>query len=212
VGVPLLIDTAGQGGLNVGAETVAADFVGMSHDTATYSTVQGIGDSSAQSLVSVIIQPDAVWMAALSGGPTEGTALNQHTVTTANAGGTVITTGTAWDSDNYDEGIVWGYAGANVGQYRKITTTSSTAGTVIVPFDNAINVGDIFLRAPFWPFATTTLQVTSAFFQVDAEEAVATGGEYVVVDHELLDRGGSGTTKSKVFFMARDHVLAGRPT
>jgi hypothetical protein len=212
VGVPLLIDTAGEAGLNAGTTTSAADFVGMSQDTVTYTTTQGTGVNSAERKVGVNITPDAVWRALLSGGATEGTALTQHTVTTASAGGTAVTTGTAWNSPTYDEGVVWGYSGNNAGQVRKITSVSATAGTVTIPFDNAVAVGDVYLRAPAWFNATTTLQLTTNLFQVDASIAVATGAEYGVDDMRLLDIGGEGTLRSEVFFHALDHNKAARPT
>lgn len=212
IGVPLLIDTAGQAGLNAGTTTSAADFIGMSLDTVTYTTTQGTGDDSAERLVSVIIQPDVVWRALMSGGATESTALALRAVTTASAGGTAITTGESWTATEFDEGVTWCYDGANVGQARKITSTSATAGTVTIPFDNATVVGDNFIRAPYWPLATTTIQLTTNLFQADASIAVATGAEYVVVDMELNDISQDGRNTSRVLFMARDHILAGRPT
>lgn len=148
----------------------------------------------------------------MSGGATEGTALTQYDVTTASAGGTAVTTGDDFSSPQFDEGVIWGFDGANVGQARKITSTSTTAATVTIPFDNATVVGDNFLIAPYWFMATTTLQLTTNLFQADASIAVATGAEYVVVDMELNDISHDGTTNSHVLFMARDHVLASRPT
>lgn len=210
VGVPLLIDTAGEAGLNAGTTTSAADFVGMALDTVTYTVTQGIGADSAERKVGVIINPDAVWRALLSGGATEGTALTLYDVTTASASGLDVITGDSFA--NFDEGVVWGYDGANAGQIRKITVGDGTDASVTIPFDLATVVGDNFLRAPYWPMATTTVQLTTNLFQADATIVVATGGEYVVVDWELKDLGLEGRTKSYIHMMARDHVLASRPT
>ena len=131
-GVPLLVGAAGEAGLDLPTTTGAQDMVGLNLDTATYSTTQGSGASSAERLVSVIINPDAILRSRMSGGAAEGTALSLYDVTTASAGGTAITTGDEWSSPTFDEGVVWGYDGANVGQSRKLTSVSSTAGTVTV--------------------------------------------------------------------------------
>jgi hypothetical protein len=73
----------------------------------------------------------------MSGGATSDTALSSQTVTTASSGGTAITTAAEWSSPTYDEGVTWGYTGANAGRLRKVTSVSSTAGTVTIPFDYA---------------------------------------------------------------------------
>jgi hypothetical protein len=89
-------------------------------------------------------------------------------VTTASSGGTAVTTAAEWSSPTYDEGVTWGYTGANAGRFRKITSVSSTAGTVTIPFDYATAVGDVFLRAPYWPMQTVTIQLTTTLEQADA--------------------------------------------
>ena len=214
VGVPLIIDTAGEAGLNAGTTTGAIDFAGMAIDTITYTTTQGTGGDSAERKVGVIIQPDAVWRVLLSDGAAEGTQLTLYDVTTASAGGTAVTTGDDWNTSgtDYDEGVVWGFDGANAGQIRRITSADTTSATVTIPFDNATVVGDNFMRAPYWPHATTTLQFTTNLWQADVSVDVAVGGEWVVVDWELYDIGRDGRTKSHVHIMSRDHVLASRPT
>lgn len=210
VGVPLLIAATGEAGVNVGSTTGTTDFVGMSLDTATYSTTQGTGTSSAEALVSINISPDSVWKANMSGGATEGTALSEQTNTTASSGGTVITTGAAWNSPTYLDGVAWGYSGANSGQFRKVTTVGATSGTVVVPFDNAIAVGDVFLRAPYFPCSTATVQLTTNLYEADASIAEGTGAAFAVVDLELRDSNREGTTRSKVYFVSNDHFFGGR--
>lgn len=206
-GVPMLISAGNTAGLAVATTTSAADLAGLALDTATYTTTQGSGSSSAERLLSVIINPDLIFKARLSGGATEGTALTLYDVTTASAGGTAVTTGDEWSSPTYDEGVVWGYDGANVSQVRKITSVSATAGTVTVPFDYATVVGDNFLRAPLWPMGTTTAQLSTNLTEVDATIAVGTGGAWLTIDLALGDIGSEGRTKSYCFLVAGDHFL-----
>ena len=193
---------AGNGGVALPTTTSAADAVGVTLDTATYVTAQQSGNADTERLVSVIVNPDAIFRALLSGGATEGTALAQHTVTTASTDGLAVTTATAWDSPTFDEGSVWGLTGANLGRLRKLTSVSTTAGTVTVSFPVDIAVGDIFLRAPYTPLQTVTLQFTTLFTQADASIAVGTGASLRVL--ELI---GKGTTDSEVRFMLNDHAF-----
>ena len=123
VGVPLLIPAAGGAGLATSTTTSAANMVGCTLDTATYVTAQQTDGTSAEREVTMIVNPDAVWRIKLSGGATEDTALTLYDVTTASTDGLAITTGDAWNSPTYDEGVVWGYDGANAGSFRKITSS-----------------------------------------------------------------------------------------
>ena len=205
-GVPVRGGTTSGSGIRLITENSAADVVGLAIDNATYTTTQGSGADSAERLVSVIINPDAVYRARLSGGGTEGTALSLHTVTTASSGGTAVTTATSWS--DYEGGTVWGYQGANAGQVRKLTSVSSTAGTVTVPFDYATVVGDTFLRAPFYPFSITqTVNLTDAFYEVDTTVAAMTGGDWAVIDLELNDISNDGLNNSYVHMIPNDHFL-----
>lgn len=207
--IPVLAPGAGNAGVQISTTTSLANVVGVTLDTATYVTAQQTDGTSAEREVSVIISPDAVWRAKMSGGATENTALTQHTVSTASTDGLAITTGTAWDSATYDEGVTWGYTGANAGAKRKITSVSSTAGTVTVAFDQDTAVGDIFLRAPYWPLdnGSKTVQLSTLLTQADASIAVGTGGACRVIDLELRDASDSGTTNSFVLFIFDDHAL-----
>lgn len=212
VGVPLLIDTAGQGGLNAGTTTSAADLAGMAVDTVTYTATQGTGSDSAERKVGVIINPDAVWRAKMSGGATENTALTLYDVTTAVSTGLTVTTGDDFTSPEFDEGVIWGYTGANAGQQRKLTSSASTLASAIIPFDQGTAVGDNFMVAPYWYLTTSAVQLTTNLFQANAAIAVATGAAFKVVDMELLDIGGDGRNASAIHMYAVDHILGARPT
>ena len=206
-GVPLLTPAGNGAGLAACTTTSAADMVGVTLDAATYTTTQGSGANSAERLITIVINPDAILRMKMSGGATADTALALQAVTTASSGGTAVTTAAEWSNPTFDEGVTWGYDGANVGQFRKVTSVSSTAGTVTVPFDFGTVVGDNFLRAPYWPMQTITVQLGTIFTQADASIAVGTGAEFRVIDLDLRDIGDSGRTNSFVIAIAGDHLL-----
>lgn len=212
VGIPLLIPAAGDAGLALATTTSAADMVGVNIDTATYVTAQQTDGTSAEREVTVIINPDAVWKMLMSGGAAENTALTLYDVTTASTDGLTITTGDDWTNPQFDEGVVWGYDGANAGAFRKITSTSATAATVTVAFDRDTAVGDNFLRAPYWPVQGTTIQLTTNLTQADASIAVGTGAGFKPVELILNDASNEGRTNSYVLAVPTDHVWGPRPT
>jgi hypothetical protein len=144
----------------------------------------------------------------MSGGATDNTTLATQTVTTASATGVAVTTAASWTSAvEYDEGYVWGLAGANTGQARKITSTSSTAGTVTIPFDYPIAVGDTFLRCPWTPMQGATVQLTTALTQANAIISVATGAPFRTVELILRDASDSGATNSYLIALSNSHAL-----
>lgn len=183
VGIPLLTPATATPGVALPTTTVANSVIGLNLDTNTYTTVQS--SSGTQATVSIATHPNMIFVSLMSGGATEGTALTKYTVTTASAGGTTVTTASDWTSTTFLNGVVWGYSGANASQFRRLTSVSATAGTVTVPFDYGINVGDVFLRAPYWPWASSTAQLTTNLYQVDASIAVGTGCAFRCVGLEL---------------------------
>ena len=200
-GVPALIEASTEAGLNPATTTSLADAVGITIGTAVYTTTQGTGASSAQRRLSVIINPDAIVKARFAGSATAGAALTAVTVTTASSDGTVVTTGAEWSSPTYLNGTVWGLIGSNVGQSRKLTTVSTTAGTVLVPFDYDTVVGDTFLRTPTHPLASIVAQLVTLTNEIDASAAV-TGASFICIDEDL-----NGTTDSFGYFIFGDHLL-----
>lgn len=217
VGIPFTVPAANTAGVVIGTTTGATDLVGLSLDQgsvlrtgtaqSTYSTTQGTGSSSAERYVSLVINPFAVWAWKMTQGATENTALSLRAVTTASAGGTAITTAESWTGTEYDEGVTWGFDGANAGAFRKITSTSSTAGTVTIPFDYATVVGDNFIRAPYWPMQTVTIQLSTLLTQADASIAVGTGAPFRVVELRLRDQTDAGRTNSWVLGVSNSHAL-----
>lgn len=217
VGIPFTVPAANTAGVVIGTTTTASDLVGLSIDKgtvlqtgsaqSTFSTTQGTGASSAERVVSLIVNPFAVWAFKMSGGSTSDTALASQTVTTASAGGTAVTTAAEWSSPTFDEGVTWGYTGANAGRVRKLTSVSTTAGTVTIPFDVATVVGDVFLRAPYWPMQTVTIQLTGTLEQADASIAVGTGAPFRVVELRLRDASETGNVNSYVLAVSNSHAL-----
>jgi len=91
-GIPVLQVADGTAGLATGTVTSAANAVGTTLDTSTaYSTTQADILANGEGLVTVIVNPDAVYRLHASNGATAGTALVATTNITASAGGTVIT-------------------------------------------------------------------------------------------------------------------------
>ena len=209
-GIPVLAPGGNNAGVQISVTTSWANAVGVTLDTATYVTAQQTDGTSAERLVSVIISPAAIFRALMSGGATEGTALPLFTVTTATTDGLDVTTGDDFTGvPSFDEGVIWGYSGENAGQNRKITSTSTTAATVTVAFDNDHQVGAEFLRAPWWFLDDTAknIQTTTLLTQADTTITVGTGGAAKIIDMELIDIGGEGRTKSYVLFIFDDHAL-----
>lgn len=211
-GVPKLIPAANGAGVAVATTTSLADMVGITLDTATYVTAQQTDGTSAERTVTLIVNPDAMYWALMSQGATLGTALSLRAVTTASATGLAVTTAEDWSSPTYDEGAVWGYDGANAGQLRKITSVSATAGTVTVPFDQDTVVGDNFIRVPWWPPQSTTMQLTTNLDGADASIAVGTGAEAKPVELVYGTLANNGRTDSWVVWIPTDHVFSTRPT
>lgn len=209
-GIAVLEGTTGNAGVVISTTGGLTNVTGLTVDSATYVTAQQTDGTSAERTVGVIIDPGVVCRALMSGGATEGTALALHSVTTATTDGLDITTATAWNNPTFDEGMAWGFDGANIGQRRKITTTDGTSATVTVAFDNDHQVGDRFIRVPYWPLdSVTTLQTTTLLTQANALIAVGTGAKINCIDVEHNDVSQDGTTASFLLFQFDDHILGG---
>lgn len=215
-GIVALTPGSSNAGVETSTTTSFANAVGVTLDSATYATAQVAG-STPEALVSLCVDPDAIYEALWSGAAAEGTALDLQTVTTAATDGLTITTAAEWSNPTYDEGAVWGYDGANMGggaapfgvQLRAITSVSSTAGTVKVAFRNDTVVGDNFIRVPACPYKAQTLTTTTLLTQMRADVAVATNTAEVrvieLVAHNVLRR---GRYTSAVRFKLNDQIFS----
>lgn len=214
LGAPLVAMVANDAGLKLATTTTITNMIGISlsntlpisNAALTYVTAQqtDFPTNKAERLVSVCVNPYAVYSMLFSGGATDGTALTEYDVTTASTDGLTVTTGDSWTSPEFDEGTVFFWKGANAGQFRKITSTSATAATVTVAFESDIVVGDVALRIPYTPCQSTTVQLTSNVLNANAAIAVGTGANMRCVELHMLDLGGDPdkTRSSGVFFPA----------
>lgn len=213
-GVPVIPGGSGDEGISLASTTAAARMIGVTIDTATLVTAQQSDNSDPAAYVSVIVNPLAIYRAKLSGGATANTDLTKYDVTTASTDGLTVTTGDEWSSPTYDEGVLFGYDGANAGVGRKITSVSSTAATMIVALPNDTVVGDNFLRVPFCtsPYGQEAqfVQLTTNLDQVDASVAVDTDNvNFIPYELELRDISEVGVSNSFVLLRPFDHLFGG---
>jgi len=202
---------AADGGVGVvlGSTTDGTDFVGVNVDAAgTFAAGQNADGSDNAKYTALIVNPLAIYRARLSGGATDGTALTARTVTTATTDGLVITH-SAFDasSPDMDEGVIWGYLGANAGVYRKITATSTTSTTVILAFPRDDAVGDQYLVAPIYPTRSIVAQTTTNNTEIDATAAIASDVELIVTEMLLNDISGQGLAQSYAYVQFADNLF-----
>lgn len=212
--IPLLIPVADGAGLAQPTAFSAANMVGVTLDAGTFLTAQQADDADPAATVSVIVNPDAIWEATLSGDATEGTALATRSVSTLSATGLVVTTGDDWATPSVDEGTIWGFDSSNQGIVRKVTSVSVTAATVTVafPFDTA--VGDLYAWANFHPMQSPTVTLTANFAAIRAQGVAVSvvAAEFVPIEIRAKDLGDNGLTQSSALLMSQDHALGNRPT
>lgn len=214
LGRPYLKTADGGVGIVLGTTTGAVDYIGVNVDAAgTYAAGQNSDGSDNAKYTTLIVNPLAVYKARLSGGATDGTALTARTVTTASTDGLTVTHA-AYDasSPDMDEGVIWGYSGANAGVYRKITSTSSTATTVILAFPRDTAVGDEFLLAPIHPTRSIVAQLTTNCTEIDASAAISGDATIVAVEMILNDKAHRGTTESYALIQFVDSLFGGNIT
>lgn len=184
----------------LGSVLSASDFNphGGGAGSLTYSTTQ----ADPEGLVRVYICPDIIYEAPMSGGATNGTALETFTNSTENTAGTTISDATTGDN-SMDDGTSWCISGANIGQSRKITTfTADVSFVVTKPYLRTIAVNDTFGAVPYLPIVGTTVQLTTTLDQADASIAVGTGGNARILELVL-----NGASDSYVRFVGRDHAF-----
>ena len=207
LGIPLLGVAANGGGLALGTTTSSQDMVGINLDLATYGAAQLASGASPEALCTVLINPDAVLLIPMSGAAAAGTAITTLAATSASTTGLDITTGTSWTGTERDEGMAWCESGANAGQMRKIGSTSGTAGTVVVAFQNDIAIGDVFSWAPVFNMTNQTITLCTELTEFRQDVAVATNtATYQCL--EMHPRNWLGTGRRPFgLFIAADHIL-----
>lgn len=176
------------GGIIPSTATDMEDSPGLMIETATYSATPASG---ATGIVTVSRRPDLILGALYAGSSTEGTALTimtntaadlsaPDTVTSADAQGNDMTGGTCWRLQGLGE-----EAGL-LDQGEIIVHTTSTLVTVIPDFEQGIALNDQFLMIPQSKYPSgavatldgeSNLNLTAAFFEMDATVASGTGEE-----------------------------------
>lgn len=202
------VSIADGGGLVLGLRTSVVSQVGSFIDTGTYSTTQG----DVEGDVLVITNPMAVYkMRCVSGG--EGNQLDLTTnsvLDTAGTGITITTGDPAPNSPEMDEGTIVCVSGANVGQTRKITSTSATVATVTVPFLRDIAVNDQFVVVPWTPGDTAgdNINLDNTIGRAQHNIAVGTGAEFRPVALEFDTASvSSARQNSHVYAVMVSHVV-----
>lgn len=145
----------------------------------TYSTTQGADEA----VFTVIVNPDQILRAQMVTGAT-GTSITEDTVVTAVSNGLTVVGGTSVASPDMDEGMIWFTSGANVGQSRKITGTSSVTATVVVPFKYASVVGDKYCYAGL-QIGKRGVTTTTDLKSIRADIAVGSTASAAPIDFEL---------------------------
>ena len=214
LGVPYLKAAANGSGIVLSALGGGVDFIGVNIDAAgTYVTAQQSDNSDTERLTTLVVNPQAVFRARLSGGAASGTALTAQAITTASADGlSVITSGFDPASPTMDEGMVWGATGANAGIGRKITQVASNDATVVVSFPNDIAVGDTFFYVGISPLSTITVQLTTELTEIDATAAISGDAPAICVEMILNDSANNGDRESYAFIQFADHLLGATVT
>ncbi len=210
-GAPLISAGVASGANDSGAVITIANaagnpLVGLARDAVSFpANPEAQLNTDASIFVTVDVRPDAIMRAKMSGSGTEDTALNNQATSAASALG-VVTTGVT----TLDDGVVWGYEGANAGSFRRADDTS---GSVSIAFPNAIASGDQFLAAQGFMGVVATsqqmLELSAAFTQVDITTTDSDNDNFTIFDWELKDVGGDGTTNSYYHLIAWQHIYSG---
>lgn len=213
-GAPAVVAaTTAAGILPQAAATVGVN-LGLSLDTAVYTTTQSA--SMIEGQVTLVVNPDAVYRLLMSGGATAGTALPVITNSADSTGGTAVTITTGDivpNSPTMLDGTLIGLTGNNAGLRRRVTTVSATVFTVLVPFPYTIASGDTFTVVPYFPGGITatgtagdnlTLTTTPGTLATQAQAAAASstaGVRYGHVDIQY-DIAGPSNGRSDGYLLA----------
>ena len=211
VGMPVMIGASGNAGLVLTSAISGTDVVGVTLDTGVYTTTPTA--TTPEGIVTVVINPDAVYRIRGASTSTAGAQLSLTTNATASSGGTVVTSG-AGDPDpstphDMIEGMIVCVSGANKGQMRTLTTTATTSATTTVAFLNAIAVGDEFIILPWsnTSILANTIKLTTNFAEAVQSTASGVGILMAIPDLEIdFADTTSARRNSYVYAKFLDHV------
>ena len=185
--------------------TNTSDQIGLTTEAGTVSTTKGAAGVEVEV---VVTYSGYVYEAPLSGATTIGTAIVEYTNTTQNTNATVVTTAAnGWGATELDDfAALFCRSGANAGQIRKISANATTTFTVVQPFDNTIEINDVFIvLQPGLPGNIGRFQMTTDFQAIDNTEANDISSltvEGICFGYENLDESGN----EKVLFSWRSAV------
>lgn len=206
-GVPVEVPTlANTDGVLLCATTTCADCLGVTLDAQDdRQTAQQTDDADPQRLVSVVVNPNAIFRGLLSGGATRNTALTLFDETAGDLTGLLVTAaiGTA-----YDDGYCWGFDGANMGHVRKITAVDGSTAVPIVAFPKDIAIGDNFLAFTAGPGELAGFQLCTTLDQINATADLQGTDNFRIVSAHFKAQGDEGRTRSAVDFVIFDHLFA----
>jgi hypothetical protein len=200
-----------ESGCKPSTSTSVADSLGLTLDTATYTTTKAV--AMVEGVVTVCINPDLIAEFKMANGATAGTVCVATTASAAQSTGldVTITTGDpAPNSPEMIDGTIIGISGANVGLSRIITASSATKATVTVPFANSIASGDKFLLVPWQGMGTVAkvVNLTSNFAEARHDIAVATGAALRPIEFKVdFSSATAALRNSFLYVLNNDHVL-----
>jgi hypothetical protein len=176
-------------------------------DSLAYSTTQSTlaGYSPADA---VMAQVSLVTPTTLIKGPlvkdTIGTACETVTNTVASSGGTTVTFTTI---DTTVDGLSTMYcrSGANRGLYRKVTTAGTTSSVAVIPFPNAIAVGDVFCIVNM-VLGAARIQLDTQFQGIDSSADLSHYYKVFCFAMNLEKAGEENAT----FTISTDHLVIGK--
>jgi hypothetical protein len=180
--------------------------VGVSLDES--GTIGATGTTLVGAFVSVAVNPNLIIRVKMNAGATADTGLTVQACNADSSSGI-----TAGNVTTEDEGIIWGYDGANKGIYRRL---DSAAGSVTINFPNAITSGDKFLSANSPPCVASIAglgngpNLTTDFTQGDATTTVPGDNETLqCFEVQLGTEDGDGENNSFWHMVMRQSVFGG---
>lgn len=188
---------------------LATDYIGVTLDTAAVTDVLG----TAESLITVVISPDAVLKARMANSAVSGTQLVTTTNSVTDTLGTTVTITTgdpAPNSPDLAQGTLACISGANKGQYKKLITTTATTALSTSPFLNVIGNGDQFVIVPWFMMSnggSDNVQVTTDLTEARQDIAAGTGipSEIYETKFDFSDVS-QARRESYLYFVPNDNV------
>jgi len=205
-GIHATLGTTGPavGGLIPGTTTATTGTLGL--------TINAQTAVNTAALVTLIVNPDLVLRAKLSGGATSDTSLAAFTENgTASTTLNMVSTASpsAPNSPDLDDGSIWAYSGsvAQDGLARNVSVAGATTFTILNAWPTAPVDGDEFIAiCPPGPGgAVGFVTLTGTFDQIDGVDDAGAGWQVLAGEYNGI--GNDGLTNSFLHLMNDNHVL-----